>query len=64
MAGTNYEHKKAAIKRYLDSKERITVWMKPEEKEEIRQKANDKKMSMSDYIRERLFGTKGATKEE
>lgn len=59
MASASYERQKAAIARYLQTKERITVWMEPSEKEEIRQKAKDSNMNMSDYIRGKLFDTEG-----
>lgn len=54
----NYRKQEKAIRKYLASKERITIWMDPEEKQWAREKAKEENKNLSDFIRSRIFKDK------
>ena len=55
---TNYEGKKHAIRRYLEKKASLNIWLEPEEKEYIRHQAKKEGVAMSEYVKKRILSNK------
>ena len=51
----SYQQQKKSIVKYLATKDRVTVWLEPEEKTELKRMAEAEGVSLSDYIRKRVL---------
>lgn len=49
------EKRKASNKTYMDNLARVTLWMKPEEKKIIEEKAREAGKSVNQYIKEKVL---------
>ena len=49
------EKRKASNKAYMDNLARVTLWMKPEEKKIIEEKAREAGKSVNQYIKEKVL---------
>ena len=58
----SYEKKKEAIRKYQNNKQRLYIWVEPEEKEEVRKIAAEKGQSISNFLRARILPQKYADK--
>lgn len=60
MAKTQYERSKASIRRYQKKMAVITISLRPEEKEYLKERAKEEGQSLAGYIKDRLFGIETA----
>lgn len=49
------ESRKAANRAYMDKQARVTIWMKPEEKKDIEERAKAAGKSVNQYIKDMIW---------
>lgn len=60
MAYNGYsESRKSANKAYMDKQARVTIWMRPEEKQDIEERAKAAGKSVNQYIKDLIWTDNG-----